>query len=282
MEREELLDGMGAYLGAVTDGAPATLNLAPDFRYTENGAPIIIGEGLWQHMPRFEGIQAFADPVTGQAVCMGVAFLNDQARPFAQRLYWKDDELVEAESIISTDPKGHFADVEQLLKPDIIYSAVVPPHRRVDRDGLRDAADRYWEGLEQSDGLIPRFNYRCDKYDNGAKTTNTLRTLLSPDGKVHSCASALNDTRAARPRARERRYPVLDTELGVAASFVVVDFHPIPDHPRPDAGAMYMLGVFKVVDRELRIIDEIREILPLGTSIGWQEDRLSSPAASWK
>jgi hypothetical protein len=52
---------------------------------------------------------------------------------------------------------------------------------------------------------------------------------------------------------------------------VVVDFHPIPNHPRPDAGAMYMMGVFKVVDGEIRIIDEIREILPLhASSGGWQ------------
>jgi len=95
------------------------------------------------------------------------------------------------------------------------------------------------------------------------------KPVFSPDGKVHTPASALNDTRAARPKARERRYPVLDTEFGVAGSLVVVDFHPIADHPRPDAGAMYMLGLFKVVDGELRIIDEIREFLPLGASAGW-------------
>lgn len=269
MDKDALIDQMDGYLRAVAAGDGGSLNLAPDFRYSENGAFLAVGQGLWGCAPRFEGIQAFADAETGQVVCMGVAFLDGQARPFAQRLFVRNGALAEAETIVSSDPKGHFADVEQLLKPDILYAAVVPPSRRVDRAGLREAADRYWEGLEQSDGLIPRFNYRCDKYDNGAKTTNTLRTLLSPDGKVHSCASALNDTRAARPRARERRYPVLDTELGVAGSFVVVDFHPIPDHPRPDAGAMYMLGVFKVVDGELRIIDEIREFLPLGSATGW-------------
>lgn len=269
MDRETLIGRMDDYLAAVAAGDLAALSCAPGFRYTENAATTPPGEGLWQLGLRFGGIQSFADSETGQVVCMGVAFISEQPRPFAQRLCYRGGALAEAEAIISTDVKGHFADVEQLLKPDIIYGAVVPPHRRTDRAGLRDAADRYWEGLEQSDGLIPRFNYRCDKYDNGAKTTNTLRTLLSPDGKVHSCASALNDTRAARPKARERRYPVLDTELGVAASFVAVDFHPIPDHPRPDAGAMYMLGVFKVVDEELRIVDEIREFLPLGTPIGW-------------
>ncbi len=276
MDRDKLTRTLEAYLTAVSSGDPAALRFHPDFRYTENGALVEIGGGLWRRAPEFAGIQSFADPLTGQAVCMGVVIVDARPQPFAQRIRIRDGCIVQAEAIVSSDSQGHFADVEHLLKPDIIYSAVVPPDRRVGRDGLREAANRYWEGLEQSDGLIPRFNYRCDKYDNGAKTTNTLRTLLSPDGKVHTCASALNDTRAARPRARERRFPVLDTELGVAASFVVVDFHPIPDQPRPDAGAMYMLGVFKVVDGELRIIDEIREMLPLGVSSGWSLDREGS------
>ncbi|MEE4454355.1 hypothetical protein [Novosphingobium resinovorum] len=269
MTRDGLIAVLKTYLAAVAAGDPEGIPWDRTRRSTENGVPIQPGDGLWRRAPRFEGIQAFADAQTGQAVCMGVAFLDELPHPFAQRLCIREGLVREAEAIVSSDPSGHFADVTQLLKPDIIYAAVVPPARRTDREGLQDAADRYWEGLEQSDGHIPRFNYRCDKYDNGAKTTNSLRTLLSPDGKVHSCASALNDTRAARPRARERRFPVLDTELGIAASFVVVDFHPIADRPRPDAGAMYMLGLFKVVDGELRIIDEIREFLPLGTSVGW-------------
>ncbi|MCC3268085.1 hypothetical protein MUG94_13270 [Arthrobacter gengyunqii] len=272
MNKSSLLALLDDYLAAVTTGNTSGLLLADDLRCTENGAFVPTRGGIWLQAPRFEGIIAFADELTGQAVCMGVAVVSGRERPFAQRIAVRDGVITEAESIVGSDSNGHFADVQQLLRPDIIYSAVVPPERRVDRDGLRDAANRYWEGLEQSDGLIPRFNYRCDKYDNGAKTTNTLRTLLSPDGKVHTCASALNDTRAARPHARERRFPVLDVELGVAASFVVVDFHPIADQPRPDAGAMYMLGVFKVVDGELRIIDEIREFLPLGTATGWQPE----------
>ncbi|MFJ6651447.1 hypothetical protein ACIQLJ_01455 [Microbacterium sp. NPDC091313] len=268
----DLVRMLHSYLDAVSAGDPSLVALSPGVRSTENAEVITPGGGLWSRAPGFAGITAFADEYTGQAVCMGVAMLEGRPHPFAQRIAVSDDSIVEAEAIVGSDTKGHFADVEQLLRPDILYTAVVPDDRRSDRAGLRDAADRYWEGLEQSDGLIPRFNYRCDKYDNGAKTTNTLRTLLSPDGKVHTPASALNDTRAARPRARERRFPVLDVELGVAASFVVVDFHPIADHPRPDSGAMYMMGLFKVVDGELRIIDEIREFLPLGSSAGWSSD----------
>ncbi|MGI5132463.1 hypothetical protein ACQEVB_37050 [Pseudonocardia sp. CA-107938] len=274
MDRSQLTGCLTDLLSALSAGAPEAGPLHPAVRCTENGVVVEVGEGLWRRAPQFAGIQAFADPLTGQAVCMGVVTVaGGQAQPFAMRVLVRAGSIREVEAIVGSDSHGHFADVSQLLKPDVIYAAVVPTERRSDRDGLRAAANAYWEGLEQSDGLIPRFNHRCDKYDNGAKTTNTLRTLLSPDAKVHSCASALNDTRAARPRARERRFPVLDTELGVAASLVVVDFHPISGHSRPDAGAMYMLGLFKVVDDEIRIIDEIREILPLKATSGWWPER---------
>ncbi|MDB6011605.1 MAG: hypothetical protein JWL65_3855 [Gammaproteobacteria bacterium] len=267
--REELIEVGRRYLAAIVRHDPAGAPLHPALRATENGREIPVGEGCWRSIERFAGEQFFVDPQARQLVMMGVAYRDSRPWPFAVRLRIQGGHVIESEVVVSTDPKGHFADVEQLLKPDILYDAPVPPARAASLEQLRAAADSYWEGLERSDGSIPRFHYRCDKYDNGAKTTNTLRTLLSPDATVHTCASALDHTKAARPRARERRYPVLDVERGVAASFVVIDFHPIPDRPRPDAGSFYMMGVFKVVDCELRSVDEIREILPLGALSGW-------------
>ena len=276
LTRAELI-GLGRrYLSAVVRHDPTAAALHRDLRATENGREIRPGEGYWRRIEGFAGEQFFVDQQTQQVVMMGVAYHDSRPWPFALRLRIEGGAARESEVVVSTDAKGHFADVEQLLKPDILYDAPIPPSRAANREALRAAADSYWEGLERSDGSIPRFHYRCDKFDNGAKTTNTLKTLLSPDATVHTCASALSHTRAARPRARERRYPVLDTELGVAASFVMVDFHPIPGSPRPDAGSFYMMGVFKVVDGELRVVDEIREILPLGALSGWPSDTFSS------
>jgi hypothetical protein len=86
--------------------------------------------------------------------------------------------VIESETVISTDGKGHFADVEELLIPDVLYDAPVPPERRVDRNGLRNAADSYWEGLQTHNGHWPRFHYRCDKYDN-AQTTNAAYAVVA-------------------------------------------------------------------------------------------------------
>lgn len=269
LNHPQLLEIAAKYREAVTCHEPAAAPLHATCRCTENGKDVQPGDGYWHTIERFAGELSFADVETRQIVTMGVAYRDGRPWPCAIRLRIEGSQICESEVLISTDAKGHFADAERLLRPDVIYYAPVPPARRVGRDELCAAADSYWEGLERSDGSIPQFHYRCDKYDNGVKTTNTLRTLLSPDATVHTCASALDHTAPARPRVRERRYPVLDVELGVAASFVVVDFHPIPGKPRPDAGSFYMMGVFKVVDRKLRIIDEIREILPLGASPNW-------------
>jgi hypothetical protein len=269
LQRADLIDITQQYLDAVIHHTPERAPLHPLLRSTQNCEEIRLGEGHWLNIERFAGEQFFVDTFARQVIVMGAAYHDDRPWPWSLRLHLESGLVIESETVISTDAKGHFADVEELLIPDVLYDAPVPPDRRVDRNGLRNAADSYWEGLQTHNGHWPRFHYRCDKYDNGAKTTNVLRTLLSPDATVHSCGSSLNNASQARPRARERRYPVLDVELGVAGSMVCIDFHPVPHSPRPDEGTFYMMGVFKVVDGQLRIIDEIREIMPLGAQSGW-------------
>lgn len=267
--RAKMLAMADRYLAALAAHDPRRAPLATHFCGTENTRPVNPGEGLWRTAQQFPAIQSFADPLTGQVVAMGAVRAAEDLSPFMVRLRIDGDAICEAEAIVSPNRSGYFSDVEQLLKPDVLYEAPVPAHRASSREELRAAADSYWTGLQESDGSLVRFGYRCDKYDNGAKTTSTLRTLLSPDAAFHTCASALNATRAARPVARERRFPTLDVARGVATSLVMVDFHPIPTHPRDDAGTFYMLGVFKVVDGEVRSIDEIRIVLPLGAKSGW-------------
>ena len=119
-------------------------------------------------------LQMFDDPAQGQVAVFGAAQIAGTPTPYALRLMIADDTVVEVEEIISSARHGHFADIDQLLKPDVLYEAPVPAHRAVDRDGLRQAADSYWQALEESDGSLARFAYRCDRYDNGKKITNNL------------------------------------------------------------------------------------------------------------
>ena len=201
LERDHLVGIAGTYLRAVERHDPAGAPLHKALRSTVNGKELRPGDAYWQDTEGFAGEQFFTDTAAQQIVMMGAAYRMGRPWPWALRLRIEAGDIIESEALSSTDPKGHFADVQQLLKPDILYEAPVSPVRAVDRQTLRAAADSYWEGLQRSDGSLPRFHYRCDKYDNGAKTTNTLRTLLSPDATVHTCASALDHTKPARIQA---------------------------------------------------------------------------------
>lgn len=268
-DRQELIDTARRYLAAVIAHDPQRAPLHAEARFTSNGKALRPGAGDWRDIERFAGEHFFVDTQAGQVIVMGVAYRDAQPWPWALRLRIQGGAITESETVLCSEPKSYFSDAEQLLKSDIIYDARVPSRRALDRAGLRAAADGYWDALQSGNGDLPKFHYRCDRFQNGAKLTHNMRLLLSSDAAIHTCASAIKHAARSQPRVRERRYPVLDVERGVAAGFVTVDFSAVPDAGRPDALSFYMMSVIKVVDGQLRIIDEIREILPLGASSGW-------------
>ena len=256
-----------AFLRRLADADP--VEPAASFRFTENGHGVTTHGGRLALSRSFTGLQVFADERRGQVVLAGLAEFDDGHDAFALRLRFDGDLVSEAEAIVSTGRAGFFNAVDELAKPDVLYLAPVPEARRSDADELVRIADSYWQAIEQGDGSLVPVGYRCDSYHNGKKVTNNLELLLSPDRTVHTVASIIAGTRPARPTVAERRFPVVDVELGLVVSIAIADFHPIPNG-RPDSGSFYMAVIFKIVDHEIRIFDEIREILPLGTSSGWQ------------
>lgn len=257
-----------AFLRQLADGGPT--QTATPYRFTENGTDISSRGGRLRQAALFSGLQCFADELRGQVVLVGLAEFEDGHDAFALRLRFDGDLVSEAEAIVGSARAGFFNAVDELAKPDILYLAPIPASRRSDADDLVRIADSYWEAMDQGDGSLVPVGYRCDAYHNGKKVTSNLELLLSPDKAVHTVETLISGTRPARPTFTDRRFPVVDVELGIVVSFVVVDFHPIPNG-RPDSGSFYMAGIFKIVDHEIRIFDEIREILPLGTKSGWQE-----------
>lgn len=270
--RDRLVSLARRYLLALVAGRPEDVPLAPGYRATENTRPAAPGEGLWRAARAIPGHPLFAcDETSGQVVIVG-AIETDSLHPLALRLRIDAGAIAEAEAIVSTNAHGFFADVDQLVNCDLLYEAPVPPERGTTRDGLLQAADSYWVALGESDGSLVAANYRADRYANGKKTTNNLEILLSPDKAVHTIASIISGTRPARPRVREKRFPIQDAGRGVAVSIATIDFAEDPRNPRPDTGCFYIMNLFKVVDGEIRIIDAIHQILPRGTVSGWGSD----------
>ena len=269
--REALVSLARRYLAALVDGRPDDVPLAAGYRATENARPVAMGEGLWQTTRAIPGHPAIlCDEARGEVVVVG-AIETEGFHPLALRLRIQAGTIAEAEAIVSTSAHGFFADVDQLVNMDLIYEAPVPPERGTTRTGLRETADLYWVALGESDGSLVAVNYRADRYANGKKTTNNLEILLSPDKAVHTIASIITGTRPARPKVREKRFPVQDEARGVTVSIAMVDFADDPRNPRPDTGCFYIMNLFKVVDGEIRMIDAIHQILPRGTASGWTD-----------
>jgi hypothetical protein len=102
MNKAALRDLLAAYMSALSAGTPDGLSFHPDFRSTENGVTVPVGEGLWSLSPRFAGTHSYSDADTGHAVCMGVVILDaGTPQPFVLRIGAREDQLVEAETIIS-------------------------------------------------------------------------------------------------------------------------------------------------------------------------------------
>jgi hypothetical protein len=267
-ESAALLQRGHDYLQALAGDQSLSAALAPDARVTLNGQ--VVATMQTHGITRFASMQAFADPINGQVVMMGAAEARGDLYPYAIRLRIANDRILEAETLLSSSNRGHFAAVEQLLKPDVLYDAPVPSSRGcANRETLQRLADSYWIALNESDGSLAKFGYRCDRYANGKKITNSLELLLSPDAAVHTPASLITATRPARPRVLERRFPVIDLERGVAVSFAAVEFQKPPDSARKDFGAFYICALVKLVDGEFRMVDHIHEILPPGMRSGW-------------
>lgn len=247
-----------------------TVSRTGAFRFTENGLDVTSSGGQLARAESLTGLQTYADQGRHQVVLIGLARIGGEHHAFALRLAVAGERVSEAEAIVASDRLGHFSDVEQLAHPDIVYGAPVPEDRASDELELLRIADSYWEALEAGDGSMIPVDYRCDSFHNGKRITNNLSILLSPDATVHTVESLVNGTRGARPTVLDRRYPVIDTQLGIVISFTMADFHTNPHSPRPDNGSFYLATIFKIVDGRIRVFDEIREILPLGATSGWQ------------
>ena len=146
-----IVDG---YLESLLRRNASAAALAPQFRASVNGTWVTA-----ETMPAiddFPALQMFIDDEQHGAVLAGVAIAEGARRPFVLRLKIQSARILEAECIFSHAVKGHFADVDQLLKPDVLYDAPVPAERASDREGLESAANSYWTGLQESDGSIPR------------------------------------------------------------------------------------------------------------------------------
>jgi len=268
-----LKEVMHQYLQQLPKHDPGSLAVSPQINARENTEPVRLGEGSWKTVTSVLPGLEFADPVTGQVIYAGGVRRDGVLGAMFLRLKVANGKITESE-MLTTGPGAVAAprtpggpragapparrpraarpapDLSALLRPDILYDAIVPKNRRSTREQLMNIPYLYMEGLAKGDGSIPPFGPRCDRYAAGGhKLTNNPANR----GGAVSCAMAVSAMKAMKGLSiANRRIAVVDVPHGIAVGMFIV----VGDFGGGRAFAQDAAEIFKVVDGRIRSIEE--------------------------
>ncbi|MFX0165864.1 MAG: hypothetical protein ACFE9V_11130 [Candidatus Hodarchaeota archaeon] len=248
--------------------------MAENYKATENGDPLILGEGIWQTVRTIVLRKSFVDASENQGGFWGVLEEKGGEKAlFVLRLKIIDNQITEIETLLSR--KG----CHPLFSPDTarnnpLWDTPIPESDRLTREELISIADSYFEGIEKSDGSIVNFHPDCQRKENGIKTTN------NPDLLNFSTQAGIYRLDYIT-KVRERRYPIVDINRGLVWGIVVFDIPGtnVKDRQLPQGSVQHELRVkprclllheiFKIEDGLIRDIDAYMTNAPLNATHGW-------------
>jgi hypothetical protein len=272
--KEQLFNYINLYLDALVVRNPAGLPVSPRLKATENGKPLLLGAGLWETARCVEYRKSFVDPAANQAGFFGVVVEKGDGRAiFVLRLKIKYGQIEEVETLVAREGcHALFSPQSMTLKP--IWDTAIPESERLPRERLIEAADLYFEGLEQHNAAIIPFHPDCNRRENGIQTTN------NPPRFPRSAAGGIANLKYIE-KVRDRRFPIIDGTRGLVLGIVCFD---VPGVAQTSDGSaesemtaalaiqprtLFLYELFKIEDGLIRDIEAFMSNAPLGASLGW-------------
>jgi len=277
------------YLDALVAHNAFGLPLAPKVKFTENDEALDLGDGLWNTASGPGTYKLYvSDPQSGQVGFFGTLRENGTPIALALRLKIDNRRISEIETVVlrANGPTnlGGATNLEQMGKPDAVFSETVPPAQRLSRDALIKAANNYFEAIEKGDGALGNFDKDCNRIENGVQTTNNpSRPPSNPANNWNpsalGCAEQLN-TKVFNyiQRIYPRRFLVVDEERQlVFGSFMFQHPGNILSVEAPGHGIWRMpetatspsfvdvAELFRIKDGKIRKIEALMVRLPYGT-----------------
>jgi hypothetical protein len=227
-DRQCLYGVLDTYLAALKARDAHKVQWAQQARNTENNVELAPGDGLWGTITALDSYEMrFADPKDGQVAIFGVveegAGPNGRS-PYATRLKVVNGAITEAETIVVRKDDAGIPFVTGDIKPLPVWGEVVPAAERDTRAALVAAANGYFDTLQLNDGTLKvQFTDDCNRREDGKQSTNLTDKDLDAIWRM-SCADQFRQG-AYRydDRLRDRRYMVVDEELGIVLSAGFID-----------------------------------------------------------
>jgi hypothetical protein len=249
------------YLDALVTHAPARV-VAEQVKFTENGAALRLGQGLWQTARDLGRYRVYViDPDSSSVAVQTV--LSDSAADvqLLVRLKAPAGRITEIETLIARDRETCCWDLARLDSLSPVFAESLPAAEPVTRQDLVVLADEYFTALHTSgtpEYRRARMQRGMNRYENGLLTTNVPGggRLLGADAMAQFDSAMFGPIRVVH-----RRYPVVDRENGTLLAIVVFE------SPNPRGQPTIISEFFKIVKQE---IHEIRAVMVRGGTTGWQ------------
>ena len=284
------------YLAALKAHDPSRLPLARDVRFTENGVPLAVGDGLWNTIDGVGDYRLpFIDPEDGQAGMFGVVQEDGKPAHLMVRLKVEDRRITEIETIVLRPADNLGFGRPQDMKPRAMFYDDIPPDQRLTRVQLVSLANSYFETLQQNHGVVfAPFAADCHRIESGVATTNnpTPNPTGRPDPGIKKLGcEAQFKTGFFRfvTHIRDRRFVVVDQQKGLVYAAVFFDHTgdmrkvKLTDGRVVDAQYdtpwTWEIGeLFKVKDDKLQQIEALVMKAPYGLQDVWADHPQWRPA----
>ena len=286
-ERECLQGFIDRYMDALVAHDPSRLPLTRDVRFTENGAELKLGDGLWGTIQaRGDYKLYFVDPDTEEAGFFGTVTESGRQAIVAVRLHIQSaTKISQIETMVSrvTPGQGFGGGKPPVMTPKPIFYEDVPARSRPSRAQMIAIVDSYFEGLEHATETLTPFDPDCQRIENGMVTAGNPD---APPGMTRMSCGAQFATHFSPfiTQVRERRFPIMDQEKGLGFAMFFFDhagvikdvkmtdgtnLHVPPPFDTPYAFQIFEL--FKIKDGRIMRVEALLNTVPYGSTSGWSK-----------
>jgi hypothetical protein len=272
------------FLTALTSHNASAVALAPNVRYTENGAQLAIGDALWATAQKLgDNKLVFTDPESGGIQLYAAVVESGLPSMLGARLKVEHRQITEIETSVlrrnADDPAMASFAVD---RP--VWQQQIAAGKRVSRQGLVDIADSYFEGITQGRGDVTPFDPQCTRFEDGGQMT--LNSSASNAVMKMSCQEQFAaGMLVIVTSVSHRRYLVVDEDDQVVSAIATFDhrgnlesvpmqrgrdYKPNGAFTRPFSFLIF--ESFKVVDGKIRQIEATVFSVPYRMNPGWPDE----------